>query len=431
MRYETINKQLFIDTRKELSKHLKENSIVVIHSNDVYPKNADGEMNFQQHADLLYFSGADQEETILFLYPDAKQERNREILFVRETNEHIAIWEGEKLTKKRATEVSGIKRVEWVQDFDKIFKGIVYEAENIYLSTNEHCRASSPVETRNDRFIKQCKELYPMMRYERLSPITNRLRAVKHPIELEIMQKACDITEKGFRRVLEFIKPGVGEWEIEAELIHDFTRNKSKGFAYTPIIGSGHNACVLHYISNNCVTKDGEVILMDVAAEYANWNSDMTRSVPVNGKFTDRQKDVYNAVLRTMRYADSILRPGTYPADYQKNVRAFMENELIGLGLIDAEEAKKQDESRPLVSKYFMHGTSHQIGLAVHDVSDVNAPFAVGQVLTIEPGIYIREENLGIRLENNYVIGEEKNIDLMASIPVEAEEIEALMAGIS
>ena len=428
MRYDTIDQQLFIDTRKELAKNLKPNSMVIIHSNDIYPTNADGEIPHHQYADLLYFTGADQEESVFIFYPDAKAESQREILFVRETNEHIAIWEGEKLTKEKATEVSGIKRIEWSHDFDKILKGMIHQADHVYLSSNEHCRAQNPVETRNDRFIKQCKKDYPLMNYERLSPITDRLRSIKHPIEIELIQKACDITEKGFRRVLEFVKPGVGEWEIEAEFIHEFTRNKSKGFAYTPIVGGGHNACVLHYIANNCEVKDGDVILMDVGAEYANWNSDMTRSIPVNGKFTDRQKDVYNAVLRTMRYADSILRPGVYPADYQKDVRAFMEKELIGLGLIDAEEAKKQDESKPLVSKYFMHGTSHHLGLAVHDVSDTKEPFAVGQVLTIEPGIYIREENLGIRLENNVVIGEESNTDLMANIPIEADEIEALMA---
>ncbi len=428
MRYDTIDNQLFIDTRKELTKHLKPNSIVVIHSNDVYPTNADAELTLKQYADLLYFSGADQEESILILFPDAENKRNREILFVRETNKQIAIWEGEKLTKKKASEVSGIKRIEWTKNFDKIFKNIVFEADNIYLSNNEHCRANTPVETRNDRFIKKCKKEYPLMNYERLSQITNRLRDIKHPIEINLMQKACDITEKGFRRVLKFVKPGVGEWEIEAEFIHEFTKNKSKGFAYTPIIGSGSNACVLHYITNNCIVKDGDIILMDVAAEYANWNSDMTRSIPANGKFTQRQKDVYNAVLRTMRFADSILRPGTYPAEYQNQVKAFIEKELINLGLIDPDEAKQQSASKPLVSKYFMHGTSHQIGLTVHDVSDPKAPFREGQVLTIEPGIYIPEENLGIRLENNYIIGKKRNIDLMANIPIEVDEIESLMA---
>ena len=265
------------------------------------------------------------------------------------------------------------------------------------------------------------------MNFERLSPITNKLRAVKHPIEIDLIQKACDITEIGFRRVLGFVKPGVGEWEIEAEFIHEFIKNKSKGFAYAPIIGAGHNACVLHYLENNYTTADGDMILMDVAAEYANWKSDMTRTIPANGKFTARQKDVYNAVLRTLRYADSILRPGTCPHQYHKDVVAYMETELIGLGLIDAEEAKKQDDTKPLVRKYYMHGTSHQLGLAVHDVSAPNEPYAVGQVLTIEPGIYIREENLGIRLENNYLIGEKSNTDLMANIPIEVEEIEALM----
>ncbi len=428
MRYEQIDNSLFKDNRAKLAEHLKPNSIVVIHSHDIYPVNADGEVPFQQHADLLYLTGADQEESVLILYPDAANKKNREILFVRETNDHIAIWEGEKLTKESATEVSGIEQIQWSSQFETVFRQLAVEADNIYLSTNDHPRLNNPVETKNDRFIKQCKKSLPLHNFERLSPIMHLLRSHKHPVEINIMQKACDITEKGFRRVLGFIKPGVGEWEIEAELIHEFTKNKSKGFAYTPIIASGKNACVLHYIDNSCEVKDGEIILMDTAAEYANWNSDMTRSVPANGKFTDRQRAVYDAVLRTLRYANTILRPGLLPNDYQAKVREFMETELIQLGLIDAEEAKKQDTSKPLVSKYFMHGTSHHIGIAVHDVSVQNTPFAVGQVLTIEPGIYIRDEDLGIRLENCVVIGENENIDLMESIPIEADEIEALMA---
>ncbi len=428
MRYEQIDNSLFIDNRKKLVAHLEPNSIVVIHSHDIYPVNADGEMPFKQHADLLHLSGADQEESALILFPDSVNEKSREILFVKETNEHIAIWEGEKLTKESATEVSGIEHIEWSSQFDSIFRQLALQADNIYLSTNDHPRLSNPVMTKNDRFIKECKEKLPLHNFERLSPIMHLLRSQKHQVEIDVMQKACDITEKGFRRVLGFIKPGVGEWEIEAELIHEFTMNKSKGFAYTPIIASGKNACVLHYIENNCVAKDGEVILMDTAAEYANWNSDLTRSVPVNGKFTARQRAVYDAVLRTLRYANTILRPGTLPKDYQTKVREFMEKELISLGLIDAQEAKKQDASKPLVSKFFMHGTSHHIGLAVHDVSVENTPFAVGQVLTIEPGIYIHAEDLGIRIENCVVIGEDENIDLMATIPIEADDIEALMA---
>ncbi|SHJ65209.1 Xaa-Pro aminopeptidase [Rubritalea squalenifaciens DSM 18772] len=429
MRYEPIDPALFSKNRENLAKLLKPNSIVVLHSNDVMPTNADGTMPFKQNADLIYLTGADQEESILVLYPDAPSDAQREILFVRETNEFIAVWEGEKYTKERATEISGIKNVQWTNNFEAVLHNLLKQADHVYLSINEHLRADTTVKTRNDRFIEKIKKEYPLHKYERLSPLMHQLRPIKDPIEIEVMQKACDITEAGFRRVLGFIKPGVGEWEVEAEYIHEFVRSKSKGFAYTPIIGGGHNACVLHYIENNCILQDGDLVLMDVGAEYANWNADMTRTVPVNGKFTERQRAVYDAVLRVMRKANEILRPGTLPSDYQKQVMSFMEEELISLGLISEEEAKAQDESKPLVKKYFPHGTSHHLGVDVHDVSRPNTPFAVGNVFTIEPGIYIREENIGIRIENNYLIGETENIDLMANIPIEADEIEAVMAG--
>ncbi len=428
MRYTPADKSLFIHNRENFVDHLKPNSIVVLKSNDIYPTNADGTMRLHQNADLYYLCGIDQEETILILFPDAENVADREILFVLETNEHLAIWEGEKIDKEKATELSGIKNVQWVESFESKFFALSHQVENIYLTTNDHPRMVTKVETANDRFIKESKLRFPLHNFERLAPITYKLRPVKHEEEIKMMQKACDITEKGFLRILDFIKPGVGEWEIEAELLHEFVRNKSKGFAYTPIIASGINACVLHYIENKDVVKDGDVILMDVAAEYGNWQSDLTRSLPANGKFTDRQKAVYNAVLRTLRYANSILRPGLYPKEYQKKVIAQMETELIGLGLIDAEAAAKQDVNKPLVKKYFMHGTSHHIGLDVHDVSLPNTPFAVGQVLTIEPGIYIREENLGIRIENCFLIGPKENVDLMETIPIEADDIEALMA---
>ncbi len=428
MRYTPADRSLFIHNRQEFVKQLKPNSIVVIKSNDIYPKNADGLMNFHQNADLYYLSGIDQEESVLLLFPDTKEEQHREVLFILETNEQLAIWEGEKISKKRATELSGVSNIQWVENFDKTFFALTQQADNIYLNTNEHPRMTTKVETANDRFINECKSLYPLHNYERLAPITYKQRMVKHEEEVKMIQHACDITKKGFLRLLGFIKPGVGEWEIEAELIHEFTRNKSKGFAYSPIIASGFNACVLHYIENNSKVKDGEVILLDVAAEYGNWQSDLTRSVPANGKFTERQRAVYDAVLRVFRFANSILRPGVYPKDYQNQVIEFMEKQLIDLGLIDADEAAKQDASKPLVKKYFMHGTSHHLGLDVHDVCLPNTPFQVGNVVTVEPGIYIREESLGIRLENDILIGERENIDLMASIPIEADEIEALMA---
>ena len=406
---------------------MKPNSIAIIHSNDIYPTNADGSMSFKQNADLLYLSGIDQEETILVLMPDAKDPKQREILFVKETSELMSIWEGDKLTKEQARAASGIERIEWSNTFESMLHTLVPQADQIYLHTNEHLRAAVVVETRNDRFIKQCQSRYPLHRYERLALLMHQLRMIKDPVEIDLIQKACDITEAGFRRILGFVKPGVGEWEIEAELLHEFVRRGSRGFAYGPIIGGGKGACVLHYVENDKICQAGDCVLLDVAAEYAGWASDLTRTIPVSGRYTKRQRDVYDAVLRVVRGANGLLRPGNTPMEYQKQVIELMEGELIGLGLIDAKAAKEQGPDKPLVKKYFMHGTSHHMGIDVHDVAPPNEPFAEGMVFTIEPGIYIREEGLGVRLENDYLIGKHENFDLMGKIPIEAEEIESLM----
>ncbi len=428
MRVEPIDPELFVANRARLRTMLKPGSIVIIHSNDIYPTNADGSMAFRQQNDLFHLTGIDQEETVLILMPDALENRDREILFVRETSEEIAIWEGEKLTKEEAARQSGISRIEWTGGFHGILHRLVPQADHIYLATNEHLRAVVEVETRNARFIRECQLRYPLHRYERLAPLMHRLRMVKQRQEISIIGKACAITEAGFRRSLGFIRPGVGEWEIEAEFMHEFLRRGSKGFAYTPIIASGPGGCVLHYIRNDRICRDGDLILMDVAAEYAGWNSDMTRTVPANGRFSPRQRAVYDAVLRVLRAANQLLRPGVNPGDYQKQILSIMEAELIHLGLIDAAEARDQGPDKPLVKRYFMHGTSHHLGLDVHDVAPPGEPVAEGMVFTIEPGIYIREEGLGVRLENNVVIGRDSNTDLMASIPIEAEEIEELMS---
>lgn len=430
MRYEQIDSALFIRNREKLRNLLKPNSIVVIHANDILPTNADGTFRLQQNRDLFYLSGVDQEETVLVLYPDAQTERDREILFVRETNDHLAVWEGAKLDKDQATSVAGVERVEWSETFESAFMALAPQADHIYLATNEHLRAMRTVETRNDRFIKECQKRFPLHRYERLAPLTNQLRIIKEEQEVETLQKACDITEAGFRRILGFVQPGVGEWEVEAEYLHEFVRSRSLGFAYSPIVGSGKNACVLHYLENNQLCQDGDLLLMDVAAEYGNYNADMTRTIPVNGKFTPRQRAVYDSVLSIFRQANEILRPGITPKDYQQQVREFTEKELISLGLIDAKEAAEQDrEKLPLVSKFFMHGTSHHLGLDVHDVTPFNEPVREGMVFTIEPGIYIPEENMGVRLENDVLIEKDGNRDLMGNIPIEADEIEALMQG--
>lgn len=403
-------------------------SIAIFNSNDTYPISADSTMPFEQHRDIFYLCGADQEETILVLFPDAMDRKHREVLFVRETNEHIAIWEGEKLTKERATEVSGIQTIYWLSDFDKVFFDLMTEADTVYFNTNEHYRQAVETQTREDRFIQKCKLQFPAHQYAKSNPILQQIRGVKEPEEIDLMQTACDITEKGFRRLLKFIKPGVWEYEIEAELLHEFVRNRSKGFAYTPIIASGNNANVLHYIENNQQCKDGDVILMDVAAEYANYSSDLTRSIPVNGRFTDRQKAVYNAVLHVKNQATKLLVPGTLWAEYHKECGKLMTSELLGLGLLDKVDVKNENPDWPAYKKYFMHGTSHHIGLNTHDYGALKTPMKANMVFTVEPGIYIPEEKLGIRLEDDVVIQESgEPFNLMGNIPITVAEIEELM----
>jgi Xaa-Pro aminopeptidase len=430
MRYKKINNGLFKLNRKRLIKELRPRSVAVFNANDIMPTNADGTMRFRQNSDLFYLTGVDQEETILVLCPDYPDKKYREVLFVRETNEQIATWEGHKLTKEEAREVSGIETVLWTSDFHRIFNTMMVMGgvEQVYLNTNEHYRADVLVESRDSRFIKWCKEKYPLHQYTRIAPIMSKLRAVKSRHELEQMQEACNITEKAFRRILKFVKPGVKEYEIEAEFVHEFIRNGSRGFAYEPIIASGSNSCVLHYIENNRVCKSGDVLLLDVGAEYANYNADMTRTIPVSGRFTKRQKEVYNAVLRVKRAAYKLLRPGTVYFDYHKEVQRVMESELLKLKLIDKTDIKNQKPERPVVMKYFMHGTGHHLGLDVHDTGNMFHKMKEGMVWTVEPGIYIKEEGLGIRLENNVVITKNGVKDLMKHIPIEAEEIEDLMS---
>jgi len=428
MKYTAFDSKLFIENRKRFAASLKPNSVALFVSNDIMPTNADGSMGFVQNADLFYLSGVDQEETILLIYPDAVTKSHKEILFVRETNETIAIWEGAKLTKEQATLTSGVKNVQWVHHLDQVVKAIMLQAEHIYLNANEHSRRHIDAETAEMRFNKTILEKYPLHKIERAAPIMHKLRAIKSQPEIDAIQQACDITEKGFRRLLGFVKPGVMEYEIEAELIHEFVRNRSRGFAYGPIIASGANACVLHYVDNNRECKDGDVILLDVAAEYGNYASDLTRCLPVSGKFTSRQKDVYNAVLRVMRAAIKMLTIGNTIPEYHKAVGLLMEKELIGLGLLTAEDIKKQNPDLPAYKKYFMHGTSHFLGLDVHDVGDFNRKLEAGMVFTCEPGIYIPEENLGIRLENDILVTASGPIDLMQNIPIEIEEIEEMMS---
>ncbi len=429
MRHQKIDPQLFVSNRKRLIKNLKPNSLVVFNSNDLMPTNADGHLPFRQNNDLFYLSGVDQENSILVLCPDFPDKKYREVLFLRETSELIAIWEGHKLTKAEAQKQTGIETVLWLSEFPRLFCQMMTMGgvENVYLNTNEHYRAEISVQTRDARFIDNCKQHYPLHHYHRIAPIMGNLRSIKSKQEIELMQEACDITEAAFRRVLKFVKPGVMEYEIEAEYIHEFTRKGSRGFAYTPIIASGGNSCVLHYIENDKACDDGDMLLLDVGAEYANYNADLTRTIPVNGKFTKRQKEVYNAVLRVQQAAMKILKPGVVYFEYHKEIQKLMESELLSLKLITKTDIKNQTKDRPACHKYFMHGTSHMLGLDVHDVGNMHSKIQPGQVWTIEPGIYISEEALGIRIENNVVIGKNKNFDLMGSIPIEAEEIEELM----
>ncbi len=428
MKYTQIVSELFVTNRKKFVSQMKPKSIAVFNSNDIYPIGADSCMPFEQARDIFYLSGADQEETKLLLFPDALDPKHREILFVRETNAHIAVWEGEKLSKEKATSVSGIQTIYWLSDFEKVFADLMAESERLYFNTNEHYRQAVETQTREDRFIIWCKEKYPAHQWEKSFNILQEIRGVKEQEELALIQQACTITEKGFKRVLEFVKPGVWEYEIEAEFIHEFIKNRSKGFAYTPIIASGYNANVLHYIENINQCKSGELILMDVGAEYANYASDMTRTIPVDGKFTERQAAVYNAVLRVKNEATNMLIPGTIWAEYHKEVGKIMTSELLGLGLLDKQDVKNANPDWPAYKKYFMHGTSHHMGLDTHDYGMLKTPMKANMVFTVEPGIYIPEENMGVRLEDDVVIQENgAPLNLMANIPIAIEEIESYM----
>ncbi|MGZ3822021.1 MAG: aminopeptidase P N-terminal domain-containing protein [Mucilaginibacter sp.] len=401
--------------------------MAIFHANDEFPKNGDQAFLFKQNADFFYLTGIDQEQSVLILYPDCPNPLYREVLFLRQTNEHIAVWEGHKYTKEEARKASGIENIYWLDEYDTILHTIINYADNIYINTNENDRYSHSVPYRDIRLFELLRQKYPLHHYERSAVILRDLRVIKSDIEVELTRKACEITRDAFVRVLKFVKPGVAEYEIEAEITHEFLRQRATGHAYNPIIASGPNAIVLHYVDNNRLCKDGDVALFDFGAEYANYNADMTRSIPVNGRFTKRQREVYDAVLRVMRGATSLIQAGCVLSDYQEEVGNMMTTELIGLKLLDKHDVAKQNPKMPLYKKYFMHGTSHHLGLDVHDFASRYKPFEVGNILTCEPGIYIAEEGLGIRIENDILITSNGNIDLMADIPVEAEHIEELM----
>jgi Xaa-Pro aminopeptidase len=427
MRYLPIDNKLFIENRERYKAHLLPKSIAFFNANDEMPRSADQNYPFHQHPDLFYLTGIDQEQTLLVIFPDAPLPKYREILFLRKTNEHIAVWEGHKYTKEGARAASGIQTIMWTEDIPSVIPMLMNHCMNVYVNLNENDRFSSEVPYKELRFSNEMKAKYPAHFFHRSGPIMAQLRAIKSDFEIQVMQRAIDITEKAFRRVLRFVKPGVMEYEIEAEITHEFIRKRATGHAYTPIIASGPNANVLHYIDNNQECKDGHVILLDFGAEYGNYAADLSRSIPVSGQFTERQRDVYNAVLRVMKQATAMLVPGNTIEKYHGEVGKIMEEELIGLGLLNRDEVKKQNPDMPLYKKYFMHGTSHFLGLDVHDIGNRYEPMKAGMVFTCEPGIYIPEEGLGIRLENDILITSKEPVDLMANIPLEVEEIEELM----
>ncbi|MCX6902070.1 MAG: Xaa-Pro aminopeptidase [Verrucomicrobia bacterium] len=428
MRHAPIDAKLFVANRERLAKLMLPNSLAILNANDIFPTNADGTMSLKANSDLFYLTGVEQEESILLLYPEADDEKMREVLFLRETSPLIATWEGHKLTKDEARRTTGLKNIQWLSEFPKMFHRLMCECEHVYLNSNEHKRAVVEVETRDARFIGECQRRYPLHQYHRLARLMHELRVAKTDFEIALIKQACAITAKGFRRVCRFVKPGVTETQIEAEFAHEFIRRHG-GFAYLPIIASGPNACVLHYLENSAPCKKGQLLLLDVAASYANYNSDLTRTIPVNGRFSRRQKQLYQAVLRVFRQSVKNLAPGKVWKDWQKEAEQLVEKELVDMGLLTTREIKAQDPDNPAFKKYFMHGVGHPIGLDVHDVGLTTKPMQAGWVMTVEPAIYLKDEGMAVRLENTVIIGKNgQNTDLMAHIPIEADEIEDLMS---
>lgn len=427
MKYSPIDQELFILNREHFKKEIKSNALAIFNSNDEMPRNGDQDFPFRQNSDFFYLTGIDQAKSILFIFPDCPLEKYREALFLEETNEHIAVWYGKKYSKDEAVKVSGIKNVFWLDTFEAALKEVMSLCEYVYLNANENPRYANEVPYRDSRFNHDLHKKFPQHKYERSAPIVSKLRTIKSETEIELIKRAIDITAKGFDRLLKFIKPGVMEYEVEAEIIHEFTRNRASGHSFYPIVASGAGACVLHYIENNKECKNGDLVLLDFGAEYANYAGDITRTIPVNGKFNKRQKEVYNACLTVMKGAKKLMMPGTCIDKYHAEVCKVMEKELIRLGLFTEKDVKNQDPAKPLYMKYFMHGTSHFMGLDVHDVGTKQDTWEPGMVFSCEPGIYIQEEGIGIRIENDILITKGGNIDLMENVPVEADDIERLM----
>jgi Xaa-Pro aminopeptidase len=428
MRYKPIDTSLFKKNRENFINLLPGHGVAIFHSNEQYPRNGDQYFPFRQQSDFFYLTGMDQEKSILILAPGCPNEKLREVLFLIRTNEQIAIWEGHKYTKKEAREISGIEHIQWLDGFESALKEVIAEASTVYLNSNEYVKFFSEVPDKNHRFAEEFKKQYPLHKLERAAPLLSKLRTIKSEQEIELLKEACEITGKGFERVLKHTRPGVHEFEVQAEIDHEFAINRARGHGYAPIIASGKNACVLHYVENDEECRDGDLLLMDFGAEYANYSADMSRTIPVNGKFTSRQKECYNAVLRVFNEAKKLYVPGNTINLVNEEVNKMMEAEMIKLGLFTEEDKDKQDPDEPLYKKYFMHGTAHFLGLDVHDVGTKHEPFKPGMVLTCEPGLYIREEDIGIRIENDILVTEKEPVDLMASIPITVVQIEEMMS---
>jgi len=427
MRHAAIDSELFVANRRRLTALLPPGAVAVVHAADIPPTSGDGTLRLQPASDLFWLSGIEQEESVLVLCPQASDPAAREVLFLRQPNDHLATWEGAKLTKERAREISGVKRVRWLSELPAALHAMLCESGSVWLNANEHERAAYEVEDRDLRAARSLVARYPLHRYERLAPLFRKLRAVKCPAEVALLRRAVDITDAGLRRLLAALRPGVMEYELEAEIACEFIRRRGR-MAYEPIVGSGKNACVLHYLDNDQPCRSGELVLVDVGASYANYCADLTRTYPVSGTFSPRQRAVYEAVLRVLRSSIARAVPGTSLRDWKRAAQVEMAAELVGLGLITADEAARDDPDEPACRKYFMHGLGHSLGLGVHDVAPFDGPLEAGWVITVEPGIYIPDEGLAVRLENDVLVTDKGPVDLCGHVPIEPDEIESLLA---
>lgn len=427
MKYLPIPSGLYEQNRKRFTEKMKPNSVAIFPASPTFPKSGDGTYGYKPDADVMWLSGIVQEKTIVVLYPDNPDKSMTEVLVLLRPNELLEKWVGHKLRKEEATAISGIKNVQWLDGFDTMLQVMMNSADHVYLSTNEHNRLDTELPRTDLLFVQEVMKKYPLHRYERAARIMKEVRAIKTKEEVAVTKEAIAITAKAFDRVLKFVQPGVMEYEIEAEITHEFLRNRATGHAYGCIIASGDRARTLHYEDNNQECKDGELLLMDFGAEYGNYNADMTRTIPVNGKFTKRQKEVYDACLAVHNHGKKILKPGILFPDYVKSINAEMEKQLLKIGLISKADIKNQDPANPAFRKYFYHGVSHHLGLVVHDVGSYTDAVKEGMLFTIEPGIYVEEEQMGIRIENNIWITKTGNTDLFKGIPITTEEIEAVM----